>query len=175
MIEPTPPYALLVIDVQQGLFERKMPIYNAQTLLANLHSLIALARQQDALVVYVQHSNDALLRKGTHAWQLHPSLHPQPEDLRIEKLHGSAFEKTALGEELTRCGIHQLVICGLVTHGCVKAGTLDALKLGYQTRLITDAHSNYSKDAAKLIVEWNTKLGQAGAQLSTTREFVGQE
>jgi nicotinamidase-related amidase len=174
MSEQTFPYALLVIDVQQGLFTRPTHIYNAQTLLANLNSLIDHARQQGALVVFVQHANDSVLIKDSPTWQLHPALHPQPQDLRIIKQHGSSFEQTSLGEELNRHGIRKLAICGLVTHGCVKAGTLDALKLGYQTTLISDAHSSYSKDAARLIIEWNAKLEQAGARLCTTQEYIEQ-
>lgn len=164
-----------MIDVQQGLFKRSTPIYNAQVLLSNLHTLIDNARQAGALVIFVQHENEKLLRKGTPDWRLHPSLHPKQVDLHIYKQHGSSFEQTELGTELSSRGIRKLAICGLVTHGCVKAGTFDALKLGYQTTLITDAHSSYSKDAAKLIVEWNARLGQAGAQLATTQEFIGQE
>lgn len=166
------PYALLVIDVQQGLFEHKIPIYNAQSLLANIDALISCARQHGALVVFVQHSNDTFLAKDTPAWQLHSSLQPLPDDLHIYKRHGSSFEETELGAELTSRGIHKVVVCGLVTHGCVKAGCLDAVKLGYQTTLISDAHSSYSKDAAKLIEECNTKLEQAGALLRTTAQFT---
>jgi nicotinamidase-related amidase len=174
MSERQYPFALLLIDVQHGLFERPTPIYNAQALLANLRSLIDHSRQQGALVVFVQHSNDSLLAKDSPAWQLHPSLQPLPGDLHIYKQHGSSFEKTELGAELTNRGIHKLAICGLVTHGCVKAGCYDALKLGYDTTLISDAHSSYSKDAEKLITEWNAKLGQAGARLLNTQKFIQQ-
>jgi nicotinamidase-related amidase len=142
MSERPYPFALLVIDVQQALFDRPTPIYKAQSLLANLQTLIECARQQGALVIFVQHSNDSLLRKDSPGWQLHPSLQPQPGDLHIYKLHGSSFEGTELGVELTGRGIQKVAICGLVTHGCVKAGCLDALKLGYQTTLISDAHSS---------------------------------
>ena len=172
MSERQYPFALLVIDVQQGLFGRPTPICKAQALLDNLQALIDYARRQGALVVFVQHSNDSLLRKDSPPWQLHPTLQPEAEDLHIYKQHGSSFEKTELGAELNSRGIRKLAICGLVTHGCVKAGCLDALKLGYQTTLISDEHSSYSKDAAKLIGEWNTKLGQAGALLLTTHQFT---
>jgi nicotinamidase-related amidase len=169
------PFALLVIDVQQGLFARPTHIYNEQAFLSNVLSLIACARQYGALVIFVQHCNDTILAKDTPAWQLHPSLQPRTGDLHINKRHGSAFEETELETELISHGIQKLVICGLVTHGCVKAGCLDALKLGYQTTLISDAHSSYSKDAAKLIKEWNNKLEQAGAVLLTTAQFIQRE
>ena len=37
--------ALLVIDVQKGLFEKSIPIYQAETFLENLKTLIDRARQ----------------------------------------------------------------------------------------------------------------------------------
>ena len=39
-----------------------------------------------------------------------------------------------------------------------------------QVVLVSDAHSSFSKDAAKLIVEWNEKISKAGAELLTTSE-----
>lgn len=174
MKENQVPFALLVIDVQQALFKRSTPIYNAQSFLENLKDLIDHSRQQGALIVYVQHANDSLLRKGTQGWQLHRSLHPLPDDLHIHKLHGSAFKETELAAELDKRDIRELVICGLVTHGCVKAGCLDALDRGYPTTLISDGHSNYSKGAAKLIAKWNGILEKAGAKLCSTAEFIQQ-
>jgi aminoglycoside 6'-N-acetyltransferase len=169
------PFALLVIDVQQGLFARPTPIYNEQAFLSNVQSLIGSARQHGALVIFVQHCNESYLTKDTPAWQLHASLQPGAGDMHIYKRHGSSFEETELETELISRGIQKLVICGLVTHGCVKAGCLDALKLGYQTTLISDAHSSFSKDAAKLIQEWNTKLEQTGAVQLTTAQFIQRE
>lgn len=37
--------------------------------------------------------------------------------------------------------------------------------MGYAVVLAEDGHSSYSKDAARLIEEWNRKLGAAGAQV----------
>ena len=54
---------------------------------------------------------------------------------------------------------------GLVTHGCVKATCEGALALGYAVMLAADGHSSYSKDAARLIEDWNRKLGEMGAQV----------
>ena len=162
--------ALLVIDVQQGLFNKTTPVYKADALLDNLDELIGRAHGAGACVIYVQHSNESFLVKDSPGWRLHPRLHPAAGDLIIHKTHGSAFEDTTLGDELAKRGITRLVICGLVTHGCVKAGTLDAVRLGYQTTLVSDAHSSYSKDAPRLIEQWNGKLAQAGAHLAATQD-----
>ncbi len=162
--------ALLVIDVQQGLFKHSAPVYQAQQLLHNINVLVDRAHGAGALVVYIQHGNKALLREESDDWQLHPKMQPTAEDVRIRKRHGSAFEDTELGQELTERGVRRLVVTGLVTHGCVKATCLDAKRLGYDVVLASDGHSNYSKQAATMIEKWHRKLSEAGVTLQPARE-----
>jgi nicotinamidase-related amidase len=164
--------ALLVIDVQQGLFHKSSPIYKADEFITNIQALIERAHQAGAPVIYIQHESDKVLPKGSDDWQLHPSLQPQENELIIHKQHASAFEQTCLDNELHKSGVTQLVVCGLVTHGCVKAACQAALKLGYRVTLASDAHSNWSKDAFKYIDTWNDKLAEEGAKVKTTQEIV---
>lgn len=163
--------ALLIIDVQRELFEKSTPIYQTDVLLENICALIERARNAGVPIFFIQHSSEKILLRGTEGWLLHPRLQPQPIDKIIEKHHGNAFEKTELKTELDALGIQKLVLAGLVTHGCVKATCLGALKLGYDVILARDAHSNFSPKAADLIAEWNKKLSQAGATLLKTQEI----
>lgn len=169
---PGKPRALLVIDVQQGLFHKSTPIYRAQELLAHIDALVAAAHAAGVLVVYVQHASDKVLPWGSDDWQLHPRLHPTDVDLTVHKQHGDAFETTTLHEELAGRGIHSVVIAGLVTHGCVKATCLGARERGYAVTLAADGHSSYSKDAARLIEEWNAKLGAAGVTVTPAAQIT---
>ena len=155
--------ALLVIDLQQGLFRKSTPIYRAGVLLDAIDALIGRARAAAAPVIIIQHASDKVLPFGSEDWQLHPRLRRGEGDLIVHKQHGNAFEDTALHAELGARGIGRLIVTGLVTHGCVKATCLGALELGYDVVLAEDGHSSYSKDAAKLIEEWNRKLAAAGA------------
>lgn len=163
--------ALLVIDVQQGLFEKSTPIYKAEQLLQNINSLVERARRGGVPVFFIQHSDSKNLVMGSPRWQLHPRLEPQPQDSIIHKLHGNAFEATNLDETLRSKSIERLVITGLVTHGCVRATCLGARQLGYTVVLAKDAHSNYSKQAAKIIEEWNQKLYAENIKLIPTMEI----
>ena len=61
-----------------------------------------------------------------------------------------------------------MVITGLVTHGCVRATSLGAIKLGYDVILVSDGHSSYSKDAPRLIEKWNNTLEENGAKVLDT-------
>lgn len=158
--------ALLVIDVQRGLFSKSTPVYRGEELLAAIAGLVGRAHQAAVLVVYVQHSSARVLPYGSDDWALHPSLRPAPADLVIHKTHGNAFEGTPLADELAARGIGRVVVTGLVTHGCVRATSLGALSLGLDLVLVADGHSSYSRDAAQQIDKWNRQLAEAGARLA---------
>ncbi len=164
--------ALLVIDVQQGLFRKSTPIYRAEALLNTLAALITRAHAAGMPVVYIQHASDKVLPFGSADWQLHPRLQPAEGDLLVHKQHGNAFEDTLLHDALASRGIRRVIVTGLVTHGCVKATCLGALALGYAVVLAADGHSSYSKDAARLVEEWNHRLDAAGAQVMPAAQIA---
>lgn len=164
--------ALLIIDVQQGLFEKSTPVYKAEQLLQNINTLVERAHEGGVPVFYIQqHSDSKNLVMGSPQWQLHPRLQPQPADSVVHKLHGNAFEDTNLEENLRAKQINSLIITGLVTHGCVRATCLGARQLGYHVILVKDGHSNYSKQAERFIQEWNQKLSAESIELIPTREI----
>jgi nicotinamidase-related amidase len=164
--------ALLVIDVQKGLFDKSTPIYDAARLLENINALADCAHRAGVPVFYVQHANESWLAPGSEGWQLHAGLRPLDIDGAIQKRHGSAFQGTGLGKELEARAISRLIVTGLVTHGCVKATCLDAVKLGYGVILVKDGHSNFHKKAADVIAEWNQKLSEGGVELKSTQELI---
>ncbi|MBN2355941.1 cysteine hydrolase [candidate division KSB1 bacterium] len=162
--------ALLVIDVQKGLYEKKTPIYQGDQLLKNINDLIDRARRASVPVIFIQHSNKSYLAEGSDAWQLHPEIQPLRAEIIIHKQHGNAFKDTNLDSALRKRGIVKLVITGLVTHGCVKATVLGGIEQGYQVVLVSDGHSNFNKDAPALIEKWNQSLNENGAELLSTKD-----
>jgi len=161
--------ALLVIDVQRGLFERH--IHKAEELLLNINTIVDHAHRGGVPVFFIQHSGTGALLKGSPGWQLHPQLHLLVTDSVVHKQHGSAFEDTVLEEALKSAKVTGVVITGLVTHGCVRATCIGALELGYRVVLVKDGHSSFSKQAAKLIDQWNQELSAMGAELKATLEI----
>jgi len=161
--------ALIIIDVQVELFRKSIPVYQSEQLLEALAGLVERAHAAGILVIFVQHASDAYMPFGSDGWQLQPSLKPAETDKRIYKTHPNAFEGTELDEVLEEARVGTLVVAGLVTHGCVKATTLDALERGYQVILVSDGHSSYSVQAAELIEKWNGQLSAAGAELTVAR------
>lgn len=164
--------ALVVIDVQNGLFTRSTPIYKEQELLENINSLRQKFINKDGEVFFIQHSNQKLLVKDSENWQFHPQLQVGEQDRVIHKTHGNAFEGTELKCELEALGIENLVITGLVTNGCVKATSIGGHDLGYRIVLVEDGHSTYLKTAARLIREWNRTLGSEIAEIHPAAEIM---
>jgi nicotinamidase-related amidase len=160
--------ALLVVDLQKGLFERETEIYNGQELLSKVNNLIIRARKKGVPVVYIQHSNKGLLKEDSAGWQLHPDLCTPKNELLIRKKHGSAFQDTSLANRLIDMGITTVVVCGLTTHGCIKATCIDANKNGFQVVLVADGHSSFNKDAEVLINKWNDKLSLGIVELKNS-------
>jgi nicotinamidase-related amidase len=172
MSHPAAQTALLVIDVQEGLFHKSTPIYGGASLVAHVNQLVTQAHADGAPVYWVRHADKRTLVPGSPEWQLHHDLHPAPDDHFVEKTHPNAFEGTTLDEQLHEQGVTRLVVAGLVTHGCVRASCLGAGRLGYTVTLASDAHSSYNQDAAGLIAEWNQKLGVQGIDVRPSAEIA---
>jgi nicotinamidase-related amidase len=163
--------ALVVIDVQKDLFAQRQRIYREQELLENVNLLIEKATAAGARVFVVQHCGVSILKQHTDGWKVHPLVRLPRGCIRILKRHGSCFEDTDLEKHLAKLGEKDLVLCGLVTHGCVRASCLDGLKRGYRITLVSDTHCSYSKDAAGLIEKWNRTIAAAGGRLQTARRI----
>lgn len=163
--------ALLVIDVQMALFSRPTPIYKADDLISNINSLVEMFQLSNAFVVYIQHSNNKMLIKDSEGWGFHPDLNFKEDDPFIYKIHGNAFKGTNLKQVLESRGIEDIVITGLVTQGCVKATSIGATELGYRVILVEDGHSNYHKEAPKIIEEWNLIFGKEQGDLFSANEI----
>lgn len=164
--------ALLVIDVQLGIFQQSNPVYKADELLQNINALIERSRRAGVPVIFIQHSSEDGLVMGSADWQLHPQLKPLAREAIIHKQYGNAFKETNLVEVLQRDQVTDLVIVGLVTHGCIKATCLGALELGYRVTLAGDAHSNYSRQAAELIAGLNQKMAAKKVSVKPTAEIA---
>jgi len=163
--------ALLVIDVQMALFSRPTPVYKADDLIRNINSLVDMFQLSNALVVYIKHSNNKMLIKNSDGWQFHPDLNIKESDPIIHKFHGNSFKETNLKQVLESRGIEDIVITGLVTQGCVKASSIGGKELGYRVILVKDGHSNYSKEAPKIIEKWNLKLDKELGELFSADEI----
>jgi nicotinamidase-related amidase len=155
--------ALLVVDVQVGLVAKKL--YAKDEMLATVEGAIRAYRDAGELVVFVQHCGGAV-RRDTAGWEILPALDRRPEDPLVLKTQGNAFLKTELGGVLEERGVREILVCGLVTHGCVRATCLGGLAQGLRVRLLEGGHSNWAKDAKDKIDAVEAELARAGVEIA---------
>ena len=166
--------ALLVIDVQMGMFEENDPVYRGEELLETISSLIAQARATGVPVVYVQHSGseEDPLNPKAPGWPIHPAIAPREGEWVIHKHHPDSFQETDLQHELETRGIKRLIIAGIQTEYCVDTTCRRAYSLGYDVTLVQDGHSTWdSQDlrAPQIIAHHNAVLGGWFAKLQAAR------
>ena len=159
--------ALLVIDVQKDVVANAV---KTSEVIANINSLISNARTSNVPVIWVQHSDDYLV-KGSTGWEIVDELKPLPDDVRIYKTRPSSFAETDLQAQLESLGTKSLVITGAQTDYCVNATSNAGVELGYQVTLVSDAHTTEDSDtktANDLIDEKNSTFAQVGEVLKTS-------
>lgn len=152
--------ALLVIDVQVGMFPESDPVYAGDVLLERIRALIAKARACAVPVIHVQHNEGAgePLESNSPGWQIHPAVAPHAGDTIIQKHTPDSFHETNLQHELAGKGIKKLVLAGIQTDLCVDATCRRACALGYEVIVASDAHSTWSQgnlSAVQIINQYN--------------------
>ncbi|MEZ4713213.1 MAG: cysteine hydrolase family protein [Caldilineaceae bacterium] len=167
--------ALLIIDVQNCMFEPTEPVHNADQLLMRLRHLIAQARAAQTPVIYVQHCGPAGAphEPGAPGWQIHPAIAPQAGELIVQKRMPDSFYETTLKAELNARDIKQLIMVGIQTEYCVDTTCRRAASEGYEVTLVRDAHSTWSKEdltAEQIIAHHNWVLGDWFAKLVSTAD-----
>ncbi len=132
-----PHAALIVIDVQNGVVA---DAHDREQVLANVRTAVQRARAADVSVIWVQDAAENRTH-GSEAWQIVPELDPGPAEPRVEKHYGDAFEDTDLEEVLATRGVGRLYLAGAQTDACVRSTLHGAFTRGYDTILISDAHT----------------------------------
>ena len=118
-----PTAALLVIDVQLGMFESPLltPVHNADKLVPVISGVIARAREAEVRTIYIQHCGGKghPLEEGTPQWQIHPAIRPRRGDPVVQKRFSDSFQETELQEVLQSSLTGRLFIVGIQTDFCV--------------------------------------------------------
>jgi nicotinamidase-related amidase len=138
-----PNTALLVVDVQNGVVEGA---HERDAVVANVGSLVEKARRERVPVVWVQHSDETLVRQSD-AWQIVPELGPGDAEPLVEKRYGDSFEETDLETLLSGLGVGRLLVVGAETDACVRSTLHGALVRGYDATLVSDAHTTADQTA----------------------------
>jgi len=137
--------ALLVIDVQRGLFDAAPRPFEADLVVGRINDLTARARSAGVPVFLIQHENAGELQHDSASWQLEQNLTVGAGDTPIRKTTPDSFLGTKLQDLLTQRGIEQLIVCGYACEFCVDTTVRRAAALGYPVILAADAHTTHDK------------------------------
>jgi nicotinamidase-related amidase len=159
--------ALLVIDLQQGMFTAGAEPHQGEAVLSRVAGLISRARDRGIPVLHVRHDGGAgdPLERETPGWEIHPAVAPRPGEPVIDKTRCSAFYDTRLQDELQNRGIRRLVITGMQTEYCIDTSCRAARDLGYEVVLIKDGHTTFESSvlpAERIIAHHNRTLSSGG-------------
>jgi nicotinamidase-related amidase len=132
-----PNTALLVVDVQNGVVANA---HRRDEVIANINTLIDNARARQVPVIWVQHSDDGL-PENSDGWRYVPELQRQESEPLVHKRYGDSFEDTTLESELAQRGVGRLIVTGAQTDACIRATIHGAFTRGYDTLLVSDAHT----------------------------------
>jgi nicotinamidase-related amidase len=136
-LENRPYTAFLVVDVQNGVVAGA---HERDAVVANVGSLVEKARRERIPVVWVQHSDEQLVRE-TDDWRIVPELAPGDAEPLVEKNYGDSFEATTLEAVLSGLGVGRLVVVGAQTDACIRSTLHGAFARGYDAILVSDAHT----------------------------------
>lgn len=169
--------ALLVLDMQVGLFQGPERPWRGEQVLATSNQLIGAARNADVPVFFARHTGPegSPIAAGSPAWQLHPELNVDPQrDRLFDKTRPSAFFATSLADELRAADVEELVIVGMKTQYCVDTNCRVAAELGFKPVLVSDAHTCMDTpglSAEAIVAHHNFTLAGAFARVLTAADL----
>jgi nicotinamidase-related amidase len=163
--------ALVIIDVQLGMFTHRPPLWRGDEIVARIAGLLDRARSAGVPVFHVQHDGGEghLLARNSAGWPHHPAVAPAGDEGVIEKRHSSAFHDTDFRSRLAATGIDRLVVTGMQTEMCVDSTCRGAAALNYRVVLASDAHTTFDSPvlpAERIIAHHNRTLGRGFAELA---------
>ncbi|MFH1194374.1 MAG: cysteine hydrolase family protein [bacterium] len=143
--------ALLIIDMQRGLFEGDLPRYDAAGVVNRINLLSKYFSEKGDKVIFIQHDGQKgdTFEPFTEAWEILPSLIRRETDLLVRKTACDSFYKTALQEILHELEINELVITGCATDFCVDTTIRSALSKDYDIIIVEDGHTTADREHAK--------------------------
>jgi nicotinamidase-related amidase len=154
-----PNTALVVIDMQRGVVA---DAYDVDNVVNNINTLVDRARAASVPVIWVQHGDDDL-PQGSEAWQYIDDLQRSDGESLVHKSYGDSFEDTDLESILANHRVGRLVVTGAQTDACIRSTLHGALTRGYDTVLVSDAHTTED------FRPWGGPIGPAEAIAYTNR------
>ena len=163
--------ALVVIDVQQGMFAFPgFQPFDGEGVVARIRGLLDQARANGTPIFFVQHAGEPgeAIAEDAPGFAFRPELQPLPGEPVTVKKNCSAFQGTDFDTALRGAGIDHLIICGMQSEFCVDTTVRSAFERGYGVTLVSDGHTTFNTptlDAKGVIAHHNHVLGSGFAKV----------
>lgn len=110
---------------------------------------------------------------GVEDWesQFLEEIAPRPDDIVINKTTTSAFIGSHIDRILRNLGTRYLVVCGVMTSGCVESSVRDAADSGYHALVAEDACAALSRQAHENAIN---SMHPVFATVESTDEIVAR-
>jgi len=169
-------YALLILDMQVGLFHGPDKPWAGDALLNTLNGLLIKARQAGAPIFLARHVGPpgSPMACESPLTQLVPELVLDGVEVIFEKSRPNAFVMTDLANRLKACGAEGVVITGMKTQYCVDSTCRAARDLGFNAVLIADGHTcadTPSLAAEAIVAHHNATLAGPFCQLIQAKDW----
>jgi nicotinamidase-related amidase len=116
------------------------------------------------------HRRSGALR-GTLEFDVREELAPQLGEAVIDKVGASAFTTGSADVVLRNAGVEQVVVCGVVTNGCVIASAISAWDLGYEVMVVEDGCAGGDPEVHSSAINVMRSMGMT---IASTAEVVDQ-
>jgi nicotinamidase-related amidase len=138
--------ALLLIDLQNDYFPGgKFPLWNTDVILNNVVRAIRAAQDKGIPIIHIQHIANPkkgiapFFNQGTDGAKIHPRiLEAAPDAPIVVKEFADSFLNTNLENTLSKLGVNELLICGMMTQNCVTHTAISKSAEKYKVCILPD-------------------------------------
>ncbi|MGB7649239.1 MAG: cysteine hydrolase family protein [Pseudomonas fluorescens] len=172
--------ALLIIDMQTGLYDGPEKPFERERVLDTINHLIHRARSANAAIFVARHTGPAgsPIEAGSPLWQLWHGLDvDEARDHLFNKTRPSCFLGTDLANQLAAAQVNELVIVGMKTQFCIDTTCRVAADLGFSVVLPQDGHTcmdTPALSAEAIIAHHNATLAGAFVKRVTAQTIEFQ-
>lgn len=179
--------ALILVDIQNDYFSGgAMALENMENAAKNCKQLLTFFREKQLPIVHIQHvatrEGATFFIPNTHGCEINELVKPEDDEPIIVKHYPSSFRETELEALLNTKGIHELIICGAMTHMCIDTTTRAAFDLGFKCTVASDAcatkHLEFNAQkvsASDVNTAFMAALSSPFAEILTTKSIVDTE
>ena len=83
---------------------------------------------------------------GSKESEILVEIAPLDDEMVFSKTTGSVFNSSPIHQVLHSMGISNLIMCGVMSSGCVESAARDAIDLGYGVVVVADASASWTEE-----------------------------